>query len=72
MKLSEILTAPVYFVTGIDTDAGKTVATGWISRQLLEEGVQVITQKLVQTGCVEMSDDILVHRKIEEIGRAHV
>lgn len=68
MKLSEILNAPVYFVTGIDTDAGKTVATGWISRQLLEEGVQVITQKLVQTGCVEMSDDILVHRKIE--GRA--
>ncbi|MDO5016758.1 MAG: dethiobiotin synthase [Porphyromonas sp.] len=68
MKLSEILTAPVHFVSGIDTDAGKTIATGWVSRQLLSQGVNVITQKLVQTGCKEMSDDILVHRKIE--GRA--
>lgn len=65
MKLSEILTAPVHFVSGIDTDAGKTIATGWLSKQLLSEGVRVITQKLVQTGCIEMSDDILMHRKIE-------
>ncbi|MBR8703097.1 dethiobiotin synthase [Porphyromonas levii] len=65
MKLSEILTAPVHFVSGIDTDAGKSIATGWLSRQLLSEGVNVITQKLVQTGCIEMSDDILTHRKIE-------
>lgn len=65
MKLSEILTAPVHFVSGIDTDAGKSIATGWLSKQLLDEGVNVITQKLVQTGCVKMSDDILTHRKIE-------
>lgn len=65
MRLSELLTAPVYFVTGIDTDAGKTIATGWISHQLLQEGVSVVTQKLVQTGCEEMSDDILLHRQIE-------
>lgn len=65
MKLSEILTAPVHFVSGIDTDAGKTIATGWLSKQLLSEGVNVITQKLVQTGCTDMSDDILTHRRIE-------
>lgn len=65
MKLSEILTAPVYFISGIDTDAGKSIATGWISRQLLDDGVNVVTQKLVQTGCIGMSDDILVHRKLE-------
>lgn len=65
MKLTEILKAPVHFVSGIDTDAGKTIATGWLSRQLLSEGTDVITQKLVQTGCETYSDDILMHRKIE-------
>lgn len=66
MRLNEILDRKIYFVSGIDTDAGKTIATGWISRQLLTEGVNVITQKLIQTGCEEFSDDILMHRKIED------
>lgn len=65
MKLSQILTSPVHFVSGIDTDAGKTIATGWLSKQLISEGINVITQKLVQTGCTKMSDDIVTHRRIE-------
>lgn len=53
-----------YFITGIDTDAGKTIITGAIARYLLDKGVNVITQKLAQTGCVGQSDDILVHRRM--------
>ena len=40
----------VYFVSGIDTDIGKTVATGMLAKQLLQQGKSVITQKPVQTG----------------------
>ena len=54
----------VYFVSGIDTDIGKTVATGMLAKQLLQQGKSVITQKPVQTGCQNIADDIAVHRKI--------
>lgn len=54
----------VFFVTGIDTDAGKSMATGVIARTLLHKGVKVITQKFVQTGCTGISEDILKHREI--------
>ena len=54
----------VYFVSGIDTDIGKTVATGVLAKQLLQQGKRVITQKPVQTGCRDIADDIAVHRKI--------
>ena len=54
----------VYFVSGIDTDIGKTVATGVLAKQLLQQGKSVITQKPVQTGCQNIADDIVVHRKI--------
>jgi dethiobiotin synthase len=53
-----------YFITGIDTDAGKTIITGAIAQYLHDKGVNVITQKLSQTGCIGQSDDILVHRKM--------
>ncbi len=54
----------VYFVSGIDTDAGKSYATGYIARQWNENGIRTITQKLVQTGNTNMSEDIELHRKI--------
>ncbi len=53
-----------HFITGIDTDAGKTIITGAIARYLYKKGVNVITQKLSQTGCIGLSDDILVHRRM--------
>lgn len=68
MNLTKLLPEPVYFVTGIDTDAGKTFATAWLSKQLLQEGTSVVTQKLIQTGCDGISEDITMHRQIE--GRA--
>lgn len=66
--IKELLPESVYFVTGIDTDAGKTIATGYLSHMLLSEGVNTITQKLIQTGNTGLSEDIQKHRKIE--GRA--
>ena len=49
------MSGKVYFVSGIDTEIGKTVVTGWLARQWLEQGGEVITQKLVQTGCAGAS-----------------
>jgi dethiobiotin synthetase len=58
----------LYFITGIDTDVGKTFATGLISRYLLRQGKKVITQKLVQTGQDEnLSGDILFHRQLMQV-----
>jgi len=59
-----ILQKGVYFITGIDTDAGKSIATGELARQIAETGMSVITQKFIQTGCRDMSEDIAVHRRI--------
>jgi len=55
---------PIYFITGIDTDAGKTIITGAMARYLSQKGINVITQKLSQTGCVDQSEDILEHRRL--------
>lgn len=52
------------FITGIDTDAGKTYVTGTIAMTIAEEGESVITQKFIQTGNKGFSEDIEVHRSI--------
>ena len=54
----------VIFISGIDTDAGKTYATGWLARNLMEKGKKVATLKFIQTGCKDFSEDIEVHRKL--------
>lgn len=54
----------VYFVSGIDTDAGKSIVTGVIARTWLQKGVKAVTQKFIQTGCTGISEDILKHREI--------
>lgn len=54
----------VLFVSGIDTDAGKTYATGFIARKMTAEGKSVATVKFIQTGCQGISEDIVEHRKI--------
>lgn len=58
---------PIYFISGIDTGVGKTVITGLLAKQLKLRGVNVITQKIAQTGCQGISEDILEHRRIAEI-----
>ena len=53
-----------YFISGIDTSIGKTIATGLMARYLAMRGVDVITVKLVQTGNDGFSEDIATHRDI--------
>lgn len=52
------------FISGIDTDAGKTYATGWLAKNYMDKGLSVATQKFIQTGNKEFSEDIEAHRKI--------
>jgi len=54
----------IYFVTGIDTDTGKSYATGFIAREWNAAGYRTITQKLIQTGNSGYSEDIDLHRQI--------
>ncbi|SUD90821.1 dethiobiotin synthase [Psychrobacter phenylpyruvicus] len=65
----------VFFISGIDTDIGKTYATAALAQALLQQtqqagsnnatnsySISVITQKLVQTGCEDIAEDIITHR----------
>ncbi len=56
--------AEAIFISGIDTDAGKTYATAFYARRLMEQGLSVITQKFIQTGCTGSSEDIEAHRRL--------
>lgn len=58
----------IYFITGIDTDAGKSYATGYMAREMGRSGHRVVTQKFIQTGCVGSSEDIELHRRITGTG----
>lgn len=58
------MSAPVYFISGIDTGIGKTYATGYLASLWRAQGQKVITQKLVQTGNVGYSEDIDQHRAL--------
>lgn len=57
-------TSEAVFMTGIDTDAGKTYATASYARMLENMGFGVVTQKFIQTGCVGTSEDIEKHREL--------
>lgn len=54
----------IYFVSGIDTDAGKSYCTAFLAGQLINSGKRVITQKFIQTGNVGHSEDIDLHRRL--------
>lgn len=56
-----------FFVTGIDTDIGKSIVCGLLARFLRSTKVNYISAKLVQTGCQDIAEDIITHRKLEGI-----
>lgn len=58
----------VFFVSGIDTNIGKSYATGYLARLWNSRGVRTVTQKLIQTGNDGVSKDIVLHRKIMGCG----
>ncbi len=56
--------AETLFISGIDTDAGKSYCTAWLARQMMDRGMTVATQKFIQTGNVGRSEDIELHRRL--------
>jgi len=56
--------SPVTCISGIDTDIGKTIATGLMAKILLSQGCSVVTQKIAQTGCTGIAEDIQKHREL--------
>jgi len=58
----------VIFVSGIDTNIGKSYATGYLAREWNRCGRRTITQKLIQTGNTDLSEDIERHRQIMGCG----
>ena len=62
------MSAPVYFISGIDTGIGKTYTTGYLAKLWNEQGQKTITQKLIQTGNTDISEDIEQHREIMGMG----
>lgn len=57
MRLKE----KVLFISGIDTNIGKTYATAYLMDILKKKGKKVISQKFIQTGCKYRSEDIDKH-----------
>lgn len=57
-----------YFISGIDTGIGKTIACGALAKLAQDNGKKVLTQKPIQTGCSGIAEDIVVHRQIQGIG----
>lgn len=77
MTASEIRFPDKLFITGIGTDVGKSIATGWLAREMMDAGLNVITQKMIQTGNRDFSEDIQRHRDImglplREVDIAHL
>ena len=62
------MNANIYFISGIDTGIGKTYATGFLAKIWNAQGIRTITQKLIQTGNTDLSEDIEQHRKIMGCG----
>ena len=58
----------IFFVSGIDTNIGKSYATGYLAREWNNSGLRTITQKLIQTGNTDISEDIERHRQIMGCG----
>ena len=52
-----------YFISGVDTNCGKTYVTSNLASYIHHRGVSVITQKPIQTGCEVVADDLIEHRR---------
>lgn len=63
------MSGKIFFISAIDTHCGKSVVTGVLALYLGQKGHKVITQKLVQTGCMGFPDDIDTHRSIMQSPR---
>jgi dethiobiotin synthetase len=53
-----------FFITGSGTNVGKTYAAGFIARELVKKGRQVVYMKAIQTGLSQNKPDAEIVRKI--------
>ena len=49
-----------FFITGTDTDVGKTFVSGCIARNLIATGVSVTPRKPIASGCIRQKDGSLL------------
>ncbi|MFR9649475.1 MAG: dethiobiotin synthase [Rikenellaceae bacterium] len=57
----------VLFISGIDTNIGKSYATAHLAQKMQQGSHSVITEKMIQTGCEGIADDIKTHRALQGI-----
>ena len=55
---------PTWFITGTDTEVGKTIFTGLFANLLNKKNITVTTQKWVQTGNQDYPLDITIHDQL--------
>lgn len=61
------------FVTGTDTEVGKTLVCGLLAHYLNEKGLRVVTQKWIQTGSVDdIPEDISTHLCLMDRDISHI
>ncbi|MGL6070249.1 dethiobiotin synthase [Craterilacuibacter sp.] len=56
-----------YFITGTDTDCGKTHSTVKLIRTLQAEGKRVLAMKPVASGCIRANDGTLINDDVERL-----
>lgn len=49
-----------FFITGTDTDVGKTYAAGCVAHTLIQHGISVIPRKPIASGCIKQADNSLL------------
>lgn len=59
----------IYFISGIDTGVGKTVASAMMLRWLLEQGRDASVMKLVQTGLADEDGDTAEYKRLAGVDR---
>ena len=59
-------------ITGTDTEVGKTLITGLLGKFFLDKGLDVISQKWIQTGNKGLAEDISTHLKLMQLSKKHL
>jgi dethiobiotin synthetase len=64
------LTAGGFFITGTDTDVGKTYVAGCIAHTLIQAGYKIIPRKPIASGCIKQADNSLLSEDAEFLQQA--
>ncbi len=59
-----------FFITGIDTEIGKTYAAGCIAHTLIQQGNKVIPHKPIASGCIQHTSGTLFSEDAEFLQQA--